>query len=271
MTFSVSTLCLASGAPLLFRIDSHLLRGLGAALFTVGSVFGGFVMAATPAFADENILAVDNGEVRCRASKADLTRISLKDDRFVSVSRVQTGVEGQDFSIVHEPTRGDIYISVPEAYSKPNISFFGTTQKGLVYKFDCQIGGDSAVQVFVGNADIENPSSKPEVLAGSGSLQDRAVGLVRAMFEQRPVTGFEIRDAARAPVNVGDMKVQLLTEYRSPTMTGKVLRIENTSASPIALREELIAGDGAIAVTISNPNLASGQATAAYVVVPTGR
>ncbi|OYY74312.1 MAG: conjugal transfer protein TraK, partial [Sphingomonas sp. 28-62-20] len=159
MTFSVSTLCLASGAPLLLRIDSHLLRGLGAALFTVG-----FVMAATPAFADENILAVDNGEVRCRASKADLTRISLKDDRFVSVSRVQTGVEGQDFSIVHEPTRGDIYISVPEAYSKPNISFFGTTQKGLVYKFDCQIGGDSAVQVFVGNADIENPSAKPEVL-----------------------------------------------------------------------------------------------------------
>ena len=112
MTFSVSTLCLASGAPLLFRIDSHLLRGLGAALFTVG-----FVMAATPAFADENILAVDNGEVRCRASKADLTRISLKDDRFVSVSRVQTGVEGQDFSIVHEPTRGDIYISV--RYRKP--------------------------------------------------------------------------------------------------------------------------------------------------------
>jgi len=54
-------------------------------------------------------------------------------------------------------------------------------------------------------------------------------------------------------------------------MTGKVLRIENTSASPIALREELIAGDGAIAVTISNPNLASGQATAAYVVVPAGR
>ena len=91
------------------------------------------------------------------------------------------------------------------------------------------------------------------------------------MFEQRPVTGFEIRDAARAPVNVGDMKVQLITEYRSPTMTGKVLRIENTSASPIALREELIAGDGAIAVTISNPNLASGQATAAYVVVPAGR
>lgn len=236
------------------------------ALLAAASVF-----TVSPAQADENILAVDNGEVRCRASKADLTRVALKDDRFVSVSRVQTGLEGQDFSIVHEPTRGDIYISVPEAYSKPNISFFGTTQKGFVYKFDCQVGGDAAVQVFVANADIENPAPAPEVLQAAGTLEDRAVGLVRAMFEQRSVSGFQISDAPRAPVNVGDLRVQLVSEYRSPTMTGKVLRIENTGSSPLVLREELIAGDGAIAVTISNPNLASGQATAAYVVVPAGR
>ena len=65
--------------------------------------------------------------------------------------------------------------------------------------------------------------------------------------------------------------MQLVSEYRSPTMTGKVLRIENTGAAPMTLQEELIAGDGAIAVSISNRDLASGQATAAYVVVPTGR
>lgn len=228
-------------------------------------------LAGSPALADENILAIDNGEVRCRASKADLTRIALKDDRFVAVSRVQTGIEGHDFSIVHEPTRGDIYISVPEGYAKPNISFFGTTQKGFVYKFDCQVAGDAAVQVFVANADVENPAPAPEVLDAAGALEDRAVGLVRAMFEQRPVSGFQISDAARAPVTVGDLKVQLVSEYRSPSMTGKVLRIENTGSSPLVLREELIAGDGAIAVTISNPNLASGQATAAYVVVPAER
>lgn len=237
----------------------------------VAIVSAAVVLTSSPAQADENILAVDNGEVRCRASKADLTRVALKDDRFVSVSRVQTGLEGQDFSIVHEPTRGDIYISVPEAYSKPNISFFGTTQKGFVYKFDCQVGGDAAVQVFVANADVENPAPAPEVLQAAGTLEDRAVGLVRAMFEQRSVSGFQISDAPRAPVNVGDLRVQLVSEYRSPTMTGKVLRIENTGSSPLVLREELIAGDGAIAVTISNPNLASGQATAAYVVVPAGR
>ncbi|MFW2449047.1 type-F conjugative transfer system secretin TraK [Qipengyuania profunda] len=265
MNPAISSLMIVSGGLLASRLDCYLTRLGGAAL-----IAGAFVMSAVPALAQEHILAVDNGEVRCQASKSDLTRIALKDDQFVAVSRVQTGIEAEDFAIVHEPTRGDIYLSVPEGYTKPNISFFGTTQKGYVYKFDCQVSGDGALQVFVANADIENPQPQAETLQAA-SLDDRAVGLVRAMFEQRPVTGFEISDAARAPVNVGDIKVQLVSEYRSPTMTGKVLRIENTGAAPMTLQEELIAGDGAIAVSISNRDLASGQATAAYVVVPTGR
>jgi conjugal transfer pilus assembly protein TraK len=262
----VSSLLIATGGVLSSRLDCHLARVSGAAL-----VAAALMASAAPAFAQEHILAVDNGEVNCQASKSDLTRIALKDDQFVSVSRVQTGVASEDFAIVHEPTRGDIYLSVPEGYSKPNISFFGTTQKGFVYKFDCRVAGEGALQVFIANADIENPQPPAETLQAFAPVEDRAVGLVRAMFEQRPVTGFEISDAARAPVNVGDLKVQLVSEYRSPTMTGKVLRIENTGAAPMTLQEEIIAGEGAIAVTISNPNLESGQATAAYVVVPTGR
>ena len=261
----VSALMFASGSVLASRL-CHLSRLTGAAL-----IASGLVLTASPALADETILVADNGEVRCQASKSDLTRISLKDDQFVSVSRVQSGIESEDFSIVHEPTRGDIYISVPQGYAKPNISFFGTTQNGFVYKFDCQVAVEAAVQVFVANADVERPQARPETLQANASLDDRAVGLVRAMFEQRSVSGFEISDAARAPVNVGAIKVQLLSEYRSPTMTGKVLRIENTGDAPISLQEELIAGDGAIAVSISNRELAKGQATAAYVVVPAGR
>lgn len=260
-----SALMFASGSVLASRL-CHVSRLTGAAL-----IAGGIVFSASPALADETILAVDNGEVRCQASKTDLTRIALKDDQFVAVSRVESGVAGEDFSIVHEPTRGDIYLSVPQGYTKPNISFFGTTQRGYVYKFDCQVAADAAVQVFVANADIENPAPRTETLQANASLDDRAVGLVRAMFEQRPVSGFDISDAARAPVNVGAIKVQLVSEYRSPTMTGKVLRIENTGEAPISLQEELIAGDGAIAVSISNRELAHGQATAAYVVVPSGR
>ena len=266
MSTLLPSLVIATGGVLASRGDCHLMRTAGACMIAAG-----FASFATPALADEHLLAVDNGEVRCEASQSDLTRIALKDDQFVSVSRVQNGIASEDFSIVHEPTRGDIYISVPEGYAKPNISFFGTTQKGFVYKFDCRVSGQGALQVFVANADIENPQPAPETLQAYHSLDDQAVGLVRAMFEQRAVNGFEISDAPRAAVNVGDLKVQLVSEYRSPTMTGKVLRIENTSTNPVSLNEQTIAGDGAIAVSISNPDLASGQATTAYVVVPAER
>lgn len=245
------------------RMDCHAAR-------LCGGVLAGIALALTaaPALADQHILVADNGEVHCRASKSDLTRISLKDDQFVAVSRIQTGIAQDDFSIVHEPNRGDIYLSVPDGYAKSKISFFGTTRRGFVYKFDCEVVGEAALQVFIANADLENPQAAPQAHQLSASLDEQAISLVRAMFEQRSVAGFEISDAARAPVNVGDVKVQLLSEYRSPAMTGKVLRVENNGAAAITLNEALIAGDGAIAVSISNPSLASGQATAAYVVVP---
>ena len=156
----VSALMFASGSVLASRL-CHLSRLTGAAL-----IASGLVLTASPALADETILVADNGEVRCQASKSDLTRISLKDDQFVSVSRVQSGIESEDFSIVHEPTRGDIYISVPQGYAKPNISFFGTTQNGFVYKFDCQVAVEAAVQVFVANADIDGSPPAPDWIAG---------------------------------------------------------------------------------------------------------
>ena len=95
----VPSLLIATGSILASRIDCHLLRLCGVVL-----VGGALALTAVPALADEHILAADNGEVRCQASKSDLTRISLKDDQFVSVSRVQAGVPQEDFSIVHEPT-----------------------------------------------------------------------------------------------------------------------------------------------------------------------
>lgn len=255
----------AAGRALTAPTDGHFAR-----LCCVAFVGGAYALTAVPGQADEHILAADNGEVRCQASKSDLTRIALTDDQFAAVSRVQTGSAQEDFAIVHEPTRGDIYLSVPEGYAKPKIAFFGTTRRGFVYKFDCHVAGEAALQVFVTNVDLESPQAAPPDLQTMVVLDDRAVALVRAMFEQRSIAGFEIRDAARAPVNVGDLKVQLVSEYRSPAMTGKVLRIENKGAASMTLQEELIAGDGVIAVSISNRNLARGQATAAYVVVPSG-
>ncbi|MBT0671583.1 type-F conjugative transfer system secretin TraK [Novosphingobium profundi] len=260
-----AALAIASGASLLSSIDCLVKRLAGAALVCAG------LMAATPALADQTVVATDNGSISCDASKDDLTRISLKDDQFASVSKVSSGVASEDFSVVHEPTRGDIYLSVPHEYSKATVSFFGTTQKGFVYKFVCQVSGSEAKQIFVANAEMAKPKEAAQLQRQSGvPLDKRAVSLVQAMFEQKPVAGFEIRDRPRTPVNVGSLKVQLVSEYDGPELSGRVLRIENTSSKPVVISEDLIASSGAIAVSISNPSLEPGQATGAYVVVPGG-
>ncbi|AXB80455.1 type-F conjugative transfer system secretin TraK [Novosphingobium sp. P6W] len=240
-------------------------RALGA------GVMGWGLISVTPALADQTVVAIDNGAVECEASRQDLTRISLRNDQFAAVSKVSAGRASEDFSVVHEPTRGDVYISVPEGYTRSTISFFGTTRKGFVYKFTCKVGGSDAKQVFVANGQAEKPAEQPAAYAVSElPFDEQVLALVRAMFEQKPLPGFEIRDRPRAAVNVGGLKVQLVSEYRGLLLTGQVLRVQNAGKEPMVLSEDIVASRGAIAVSVSNSSLGPGQTTGAYVVLPAG-
>src|SRR3546814_16415589 len=83
-------------------------------------------MVSHNAYADETVMVEDNSRVACVASEKDLTRISLIGDEFASVSKVQPTNPLDDFSVVNEPTRGDIYLSVTEGFRPKILSFFGT-------------------------------------------------------------------------------------------------------------------------------------------------
>lgn len=255
--------------PQSINVRSDRGKRRSAALIIMGGLAAtGASLGWTPALADQSISARDNGEVRCDASQKDLTRISLRDDQFVAVSKIESDNPLEAFSIVHEPTRGDLYLSVPDGFARPSVSFFATTRRGFVYKFNCRVSGEEAKQIFIANADTPQATSKSPAL--SGGLGEQSVALVKAMFEQRAIDGFEIRDQAKTPVNVGALKVQLLTEYLSPALSGKILRIENTGKDPVTLKEEMVSGGDAVAVSLSSAELKPGQATAAYVVLPGG-
>ena len=149
----------AAGTILMSRIYCILSRVAGACLITL-AVF----LFAQPAWADQTVVAADSAQVDCQASAKDLTRISLVDDEFASVSKISTGNPQDDFSVVNEPVRGDIYLSVPEGFGRPALSFFGTSKRGYVYKFVCRIAGDQAAQVFVSNPAIareRQPRARP--------------------------------------------------------------------------------------------------------------
>lgn len=235
-------------------------RALGFALMSAG------LLTAAPARADQTLFVTDNGTVLCEASAKDLTRISLKDDQFASVSKVQAANPSDDFQVVNEPLRGDIYLSVANGFSKPTISFFGTTRKGFVYKFICAVGGSEARQVFIANADVEHPRPVGEQWSAGLSAQDASSRLITAMYAQKPVERFDITWHALVPVRIGTLSVQMVGQYVGASYTGKLLKIINRGAKPALLAEDKVAPADAIAVSITNPRLAPGEATTAFIV-----
>lgn len=248
-----------AGAVLAGRPLSIAGRPLGAALMGLGA----FALAG-PALADQSLEAADNGTVHCVASAKDLTRIALAGDQFASVSKITTGIPSEDFKVVNEPVRGDIYISVPDGFARRAISFFGTTRKGFFYKFVCEVKGQEAEQVFIANRAVTSDAARDwEVRT---SPEDAAVRLAQAMYRSEEIEGFEVRQAVLEPVQLGKLEVQQLGEYRGADLKGLILRVRNTGREPLALNENLLAARGSLAFMTSASELAPSEAAAVYLI-----
>lgn len=226
-------------------------------------------IGATPSVAvaaDQTLIADDSSEIQCQIAKKGVTRISLKDDRFASVMKMSAGTPLDDFKVVEEPTRGDIYISLPASYRKNTVSFFGTSAKGNVYKFLCTTIEREVHQVFV-----ENKTMEEERLAQAGQpfvLEEQAAMLVEAMHSKSPMEGYEVRKLRSNNSRIGDLKVKMTNEYRGSYLRGRTLKIENHGKTKLTLDESKIAPPGAVAVSVWDKDLAPGKSTTAYIVMP---
>jgi conjugal transfer pilus assembly protein TraK len=243
---------------------------LGARSIGVGLVAVSLFALASPAYADQTVMASDNARVDCIASSRDLTRISLVGDEIASVSKLQTGNPYEDFSVVNEPVRGDIYVSVPEGFAPKILSFFATSKKGYVYKFACRLAGGEAQQVFVANPAIAGDKPDDTRVIAAADPQEQAVKLVQAMYTSSIPDGYRMRQPVLNAVHVGALKVQMIAEYRGATLTGKVIRIENTGKVATTITEKILAPSNAVAITVAEPNLAPGAVTTGYYVLPAG-
>ncbi|AXU21678.1 conjugal transfer protein TraK (plasmid) [Novosphingobium sp. THN1] len=237
-----------------------------APLFAVLSIC--MCMAGSPALADQSVLAADNGTVGCIASARDLTRISLAGDQFASVSKISTGNADDDFKIVNEPTRGDIYLSVPDGYGKSKLSFFGTTRKGYVYKFVCEVRGEEAEQLFVANRAIQAQDERQALRPTSP--EETATRLVQAMYRSEAIAGFEQVAAVLAPVRIGKLEVQQIGQYQGEDLRGLILRVRNTAREPITLDEQVLSARGAVAFMAPVSELAPNAVSAVYLIQKAG-
>lgn len=252
-----------AGAVLMSRPLSYCGRPVGCIMVGLG-----LVLSASPAFADQSILAKDNGQIDCVASAKDLTRISLNGDQFASVSKISTGIPTEDFQIVNEPVRGDIYLSVPDGFSKPQLSFFGTTRKGFVYKFLCKVKGAEPEQIFISNASLSEDKARDWELRTSP--EETAVRLGLAMYANQSIEGFDIRQTILEPVMIGRLQVQQISEYLGSEVRGTVLRVRNLGKQPLLLDQTMFSPSGTVAFMAPTPELAPDQESAVYLIQSNG-
>lgn len=233
-------------------------RAAGLALIGAGMMLG-----ASPARADQFRQAADNAEVSCVVSARELTRISLVGDAFANVSKITSGVPGLDFTVTSEPVRGDVYLSVPDGWSAPALSFFATSRKGYVYKFACTVDDVPAEQVFVANPAL---AISEEGAPAATSPSQHAIELIRTMAAGGVPKGYTVRQPAAAPTRVGDLELRLVAEYRGAGLTGRHFRVDNRGDATVTLDPGTAVPGPALAVSVGVPTLAPKTGTNLFVV-----
>lgn len=222
------------------------------------------LLAAVPAHADQFQQSADGGTVSCEISARELTRFALVGDQFASVSKMSSGSPYTDFTVTHDPLRGDIYVSVPESFAAGRLSFFATTKAGYVYKFACTIEKIDATQVFVTNPALAKEAAQN--WERETSPDETVVRLIQAMASNTTIDGFEISQPASPPKRIGSLEVQLIATYRGRALAGKIIRLTNRGPKTVTLTESDLIAPHTRAVSIAAPILASGASTTAYLV-----
>lgn len=264
-----------------FSYATAALAGTGLGLFSLGAVrrpdtgfkplgiaILAFALTAAPAHADQLVEAADNAQIDCLLSRGELTRIALVDDGFANVSKMASGYPYNDFSVTHEPVRGDIYISVPLQYASDKVSFFATSKAGYVYKFACRAEMAGASQIFISNPALAKSEARDwEEETGP---ETATIRLIEAMATDAVLPGFTARQKIGRPKVTGGLEVQLIAQYDGAQLSGQHFLIRNKSAQALDLTRERDAPAGALAFAYGADTLGPGQSASAFLVFAKG-
>ena len=234
----------------------------------IGLSLVALAVTATPARADQFVEAADNARVDCVLSRGELTRIALVDDGFANVSKIASGYPYNDFTVTHEPVRGDIYISVPPEFASDKVSFFATSKAGYVYKFACRTEPQDASQIFITNPALK--AGEADEWERQAGPDEAAIRLIEAMASDAVLPGYQARTELGAPRRTAGLEVQLVAEYRGAELTGQRLTVRNLGKAILDLAAETQSPAGASAFAFGRDTLAPGEATSAFLVFQTG-
>jgi len=237
---------------------NRILRNLFFSIITV---------MALPTFvqADQFLKAADNATLNGVMSKSEVTRISFTGDDAASIQKIKPTNPMDDFSIVHDPVTGDIYVTLPAGFSSKFVNFFATSKRGFTYKFVLRVSDIPATQIFVQNPVVG--SQRAARFERKQPYRQTLVKIIRAMWNREILPGYEItwRDWHR--VQAGPLKYRQIGLYQGRNLVGQTYEVENISGKPVRLSEGLFQTGYILAVSIKERDLAPRSKTSVFVIL----
>lgn len=227
--------------------------------------FLSFVIAmmalASGAHAQQLAEVRDGGVVSGYVSASGVTRISFAGDQAAS-SPMSQGGSGPGFSLVHEPSTGDLYLTLlrdPGRNERAGAaSFFVTTKAGFTYQIELAARDVPSTQIEIRNPELQ--IRRAERAAASAPMETRVVTLSRAMWNDALIDGYAIKRPVRRERAAGSLRVSVEAIYEGADLNGRVLRVRNPSRGTVYVHEGLFLAPGVLAVSLKGtPQLQAGQ------------
>ncbi len=219
----------------------------------------------TAVYADQFLTASDNATLSGAVSKSDVTRISFTGDAALSLQKIKPANPSDDFSVTHDGSTGDIYVTLPVLYNSKFINFFATSRRGFTYKFVLAVKDIPATQIFVQNPAIG--SERAGAFEREQPYRHILVKLIRAMWNRQALLGYTVEWRDSYKVKAGPVTYHRIGRYEGGSFEGHIYEVRNRTKKPITLSESIFETARTLAVSMRQSILPAKASTTVYVVI----
>ena len=205
----------------------------------------------------QQMIAVQEGvEVSATLSCEALNRITVQNDRILSVK----GIQGE-FELDKDTELGQVFVRPMSKESQEPIHIFLSTESGKTYAlalFAQNIGAQSIV--------LMPPGLNLVPWEQAGSYEASIKTLIKAMHTQTELEGFSIERLNIKLPSIQGAKVVVLQSYSGNPLSAEVLELHNTTSQSLSFDEMDFYGEGVRAITLVEKTLLPSTKTRVYRV-----
>lgn len=210
-----------------------------------------------PAFAES--VTVRNEEAAFSISSTQMTRVTVRGDKIVSVKAMEGG-EGPQLLVQHDQETGDVFLGVDGGEAGASFAAYLTTASGqtILAKISVDDGQARNIALLTETKKPVQQKSGATVVPG---YQETIVAFMKVMFRGETVDGISCDNLALAATKTPNFRLYQVRYCVADGVKGTILQLQNTSKETQEVKPEQFFVKGVLAVGVTNEVVAPGQST----------